>query len=100
MKISLKASSPYSATLDMLGFFAGEDDFGEFTKNLPKEISTLVKAAFVHEEFTGKSDEMLLLSTGGNIPVYKLVFAGAGRRESIDLESIYDLIAKLIRKMR
>ncbi|MBI5451849.1 leucyl aminopeptidase [Candidatus Gottesmanbacteria bacterium] len=99
MKFLLKPTDPSKIEADILISFCWEKDLSE-TSDISKELSEEVKEGAAREDFEGKSDQLLLLSTRGIISAYKFLLVGLGKREKFDSYHLYTAIASAVKKSR
>lgn len=99
MKFLLKPTDPAKLEADVLIAFCWEDSLSEFM-SLDEKLSGHIFDAARREEFRGKEDEFVTLSTKGYIGSYKLVIAGLGRREDFDIHTLRKAVAQAVKKAK
>lgn len=99
MKFFLKPTDPAKTEVDILISFCWEEGVRELT-DLNKELLDFVKEASKREDFTGKADQVLLLSTRGIISAYKFLLAGLGSRDKFDSYRLYTSVAAAVKKSK
>lgn len=100
MKFSVKPTDPKSLKADVVVIFTTEDSFLEDVMILGSQMAKVVKKAAEYECFFAKQKESLFLSTEGKIAAYKLLIAGAGKKDSLDLLKIRRIVAKNLNKAK
>lgn len=99
MKFSIKPIDPAKIEADVLVMFCWEDT----VRKLPflnKKTSDLVAESAAKENFEGKKEQFLVLSTREYISAYKLLIAGLGKKETVDLYTVRKSVTAALRKTR
>lgn len=99
MKFLLKPTDLSKLETDVLIMFCYEKEISELS-GFNNEFIKLVKEAAAREEFEGKEEQILILSTRGVISSYKFILVGLGDKVNFKIDKLYKSVAMAVKKAR
>jgi leucyl aminopeptidase len=87
MKIETSLANPEKARADFVALAVWQDAL-DAARALDRALGGVLLQAAKDEEFTGKSDQVLVVHTHGKIPAARVALVGMGKKEEDALEAV------------
>jgi len=99
MRFYLKPTDPSKLEVDILICFAWENEVSPIDR-LSGDFWDDISEAAAREDFTGKEEQMLILSGRNLISAYKFLLFGQGKKEDFSICKLYRSVASAVKKAK